>query len=380
MSGSTANTLTNPAVSYSGEVPTLLIEKFTGRVHEEYMKGENLLSNFEVHEVTGTNMISNKYLGGTTVQRLVAGQEPEAVPTNMDKNALVVDTVLLARNTVATLHDVQSDIEIKGRLAENQSLQLKRIEDQMVIQQLIAGASTGGTYDGIKVTGGLRRLPDHGAAVKVEVNQGQLTDPYVLVSAIEFAIMGLIAQKVPVNGMKIILPIQEFSTLCDYGIISAHGVSQEVNGFTNVVGLSGTLKSYGIPVLGSVQFTQMLAEPAQGENGVHHLLSNADNGYRYDVTADIQKGRAIVFYKDALLCGRTIGLQGDIFFEKRLKTYYIDTWLAEGAIPDRYDNMAIVLNNGTGLTQAEVLTKAMGKAKLVKTDIAAPVTSAAKGK
>lgn len=367
MTASVANTLTNPAVSHSGEVDTLLIEKFTGKVHEMYEGGENLLSDFEVQEVVGTNMVSNKYIGGTTVQRLVAGQEPEATPTSFDKNALVVDTVLLARNTEAMFHKIQSDIETGGRLAANQAARLKEIEDQMVLQQCIKGAQTGGKFNGIKVDGGVRRLPEHGAAVKVEVKGAQMSDPYVLAAAIEWALNGLVAQKTPLAGLKLVLPINEFSVLADYGIIAADGVSQSVEGMY-MSGLTGRLKTYGIPVKGSQQFTQMLASQAHdGED--HHLLSNADNGYRYDITADIQKARAVIYGRDALLCGRTIALQGDIFFDKRLKTYFIDSWFAEGAIPDRYDNLAVVQLGLT--TQAEVLTKAKGKAKLTKSEITA---------
>lgn len=39
---STPNTLTNVAVSASGEVDSLLIEKFNGKVNEQYLKGENI--------------------------------------------------------------------------------------------------------------------------------------------------------------------------------------------------------------------------------------------------------------------------------------------------------------------------------------------------
>lgn len=367
MPASTANNLTNVAVSQSGEVDSLLIERFTGKVHAEYQKGENLLSNFEVQEVVGTNMVSNKYMGGTTVQRLVAGQEPEATPTSFDKNALVVDTVLLARNTEATLHNIQGDIKVHDRLAQNQAGKLKEVEDQMVVQQLIAGASTGGKFDGIKVEGGTRRLKEHGAAVKVEVKASQMDDPYVLLAAIEWALNGLIAQKTPIAGMKVLLPINEFSTLCDLGAIDNSGVSQVVEG-QYMMGLTGKMKSYGIPVIGSQQFTQMLAQPAHDTKN-HHLLSNEDNGFRYDVTEGIQKGRAVIFSRDALLCGRTIALQGDIFFDKRLKTYFIDSWFSEGAIADRYDNMAVVLL--ADATDAKVLAKAKAKAKLSKTEIAA---------
>ncbi len=259
-------------------------------------------------------------------------------------------------------HRIQSDIEIQGRLASDQSARLKEIEDQMVIQQLIAGGNTGGKFTGLKVDGGVRRLDNQGAAVKVEVKASQMADPYVLASSIEWALNGLIAQKVPLGGLKVLLPINEFSVLADYGVISADGVSSSVEG-VYMAGLSGKLKSYGVRVVGSQQFTQILASTANDDTN-HHLLSNADNGYRYDVTADTQKCRAIIYGRDALLCGRTMDLQSDIFFDKKVKCYFIDTWMSEGAIPDRYDNIAVVVT-GTA-TQAEVLTKAKGKARLFK--------------
>lgn len=84
---STPNTLTNVAVSASGEVDSLLIEKFNGKVNEQYLKGENILSYFDVQTVTGTNTVSNKYLGETELQVLAPGQSPNATPTQADKTS-----------------------------------------------------------------------------------------------------------------------------------------------------------------------------------------------------------------------------------------------------------------------------------------------------
>ncbi len=365
MTASTSNALTNYAVSNSGEVPSLLIERFIGTVHKAYGEGENLLSHFDVQSVVGTNMVSNKYLGGTSVQALVAGQELPATSSTADKNALVVDTVIMARNTVAMLHDVQLDIDGKGHIAMEHARKLKTVEDQMVLQQLISTAMTGGTYDGIDVTGGTRRLPEHGSAVKVAVKDSQLSDPYILAASIDWMIDGLIAQKCPIAGLKIVVPVHIFSTLSDYGIIKADSVSQSVS--SSMTSLSGVWKTYGLPVYGSQEFTAMLRPAALNTSTSRHLLSNEQNNYRYDVTATTQTARALVFGRDALLCGRTIGLQGDLFFDKPRKTWFIDTWLSEGAIGDRYDQVGVVYSNGANPTQAQVITKATGKALMQRT-------------
>lgn len=362
------NQMTNPAVPNNTEVDSLLIEKFNGTVHEAYQTGENLLSMFPLQEVVGTNMVSNKSMGETTLQVLTPGQDPEATDTEFNKNALIVDTIVLGRNTVHTLHDIQNDFQVMTRLSSNQVGKLKSLENQMVIQQALAGALTGGTFDPYAntITGGVSRVSGQGVAINVELNSDltQSKDPYQLVSAIEIALMGLVVQKVPLYGMKIIVPINEFSILSDYGYVATAngGGSNELSG-TNFSGLTGTLKGYNIPVVGSAEFTLMKMNPHDGET--HHLLSNANNGNRYDVTADMQVAHAVIVTPDSLLCGRTIGLMSDIFFDKKTKGYFIDSWFAEGAIPDRYDSLAVVASTGTG-DNAVVLAKAKGKATATK--------------
>lgn len=232
---------------------------------------------------------------------------------------------------------------------------------------MLAGGLTGGTFDpyASTITGGVSRVSGHGVAINVDLKDdlSQMKDPYQLVSAIEIAIMGLIVQRTPLAGMKCIVPINEFSLLVDYGFI-AQTESGSNEGPVNFSGLTGTLKGYNLPVMGSTEFTQMIINPHDGLD--HHLLSNSNNGNRYDVSAAMQKANAIVYGPDALLAGRTISLQGDIFFDKKTKGYFIDSWFAEGAIPDRYDNIAIVNSNAVA-ENTIVTAKAKGKSKATKT-------------
>jgi hypothetical protein len=79
----------------------------------------------------------------------------------------------------------------------------------------------------------------------------------------------------------------------------------------------------------------------------------------------MKTAQAIIYGPDALLCGRTIGLQSDIFFDKKTKGYFCDSWLAEGATIGRYDNCAIVVSDAAA-DNTDVLNKAKGKAKATK--------------
>lgn len=370
---STPNTLTNVAVSASGEVDSLLIEKFNGKVNEQYLKGENILSYFDVQTVTGTNTVSNKYLGETELQVLAPGQSPNATPTQADKNQLVIDTTVIARNTVAHIHDVQGDIDsLKPKLAMNQAKQLKRLEDQMAIQQMLLG--------GIANTEAKRtkpRVKGHGFSINVNVTESEaLANPQYVMAAVEYALEQQLEQEVDISDVAILMPWKFFNALRDADRIvdKTYTISQSgatINGFV--------LSSYNCPVIPSNRFPTF----AQGQ--AHHLLSNEDNGYRYDPIAEMNGAVAVLFTADALLVGRTIEVTGDIFYEKKEKTYYIDTFMAEGAIPDRWEAVSVVTTKrnassgaaeGTGDDHATVLSRAQRKAVYVKTAGAAAAAAA----
>ena len=361
---STPNTLTNVAVSASGEVDSLLIEKFNGKVNEQYLKGENILSYFDVQTVTGTNTVSNKYLGETELQVLAPGQSPNATPTQADKNQLVIDTTVIARNTVAHIHDVQGDIDsLKPKLAMNQAKQLKRLEDQMAIQQMLLG--------GIANTKAKRNKPrvkGHGFSINVNITEGEaLANPQYVMAAVEYALEQQLEQEVDISDVAIMMPWKFFNALRDADRIvdKTYTISQSgatINGFV--------LSSYNCPVIPSNRFPTF----AQGQ--AHHLLSNEDNGYRYDPIAEMNGAVAVLFTADALLVGRTIEVTGDIFYEKKEKTYYIDTFMAEGAIPDRWEAVSVVTTKrnatsgaaeGAGADHDTVLSRAQRKAVYVKT-------------
>ncbi|MGL6006125.1 hypothetical protein, partial [Aeromonas sobria] len=137
---SSANNLVNPAVSASGEVDTLLIEKFDGQVKRAYKEKLGMMSYFDLKEVKGTNSVSNKYMGTVQVQGLAPGKDVKGTSAEFDKNQLVIDTVVIGRNNVGLLADVQDDIMTKGKLAEEQVDALVYLEDRMLVQQAAYGA------------------------------------------------------------------------------------------------------------------------------------------------------------------------------------------------------------------------------------------------
>jgi hypothetical protein len=340
--------MTNPAVSKSGVVDSLLIEKFNGKVHEAYLKGENLRRYFDMQSVVGTNMISNKYLGETAIQALVPGQTAAATDTDADKNALVVDTAVIARNAVAQLHDVQNDIDgIKSKLAANQVKQLKKLEDTMIIQQLIYGAlsNTQAARTNPRVSG-------HGFSIKLQISEAQAADPNCILAAVEDCLEKQILQEIEVNEVVAILPWVTFNCLMD----AERLVSKDYTPVgAEVASEHYMLKSYNIPVLPSNRFPKTTAAS---------ILSKPTNGNRYTADAEQLTCIGVLFAPEALLIGMTLEVQGDIWFDKDSKSFFIDTWYAEGSIPDRWEAVSAIFTNGA--TENTAITKRAARKAIVQ--------------
>lgn len=360
---SSANNLVNPAVSYSGEVPTLLIEKFDGQVKKAYTEKMNMKSYFEIKQVQGTNSVSNKYLGTVGVQALAPGADVQGQPAAFDKNQLVIDTSVIARNIVGILADVQDDIMTKGKLAEQQVDALTYLEDRMLIQQV--------TYGAIMNTQAKRtnpRVPGHGFSIDAKVKLATMEVPNAVVAAIEYVLEAQMTQNTPLEKFSIIMPWKYFNILRDAERIvnATYNTSQDVTvkGFV--------LKSYNVPVIPTNQMPDRARDHKNidGTVSAHHLLSNANNGNRYDVIntgADTMDKNvvALIFGTEALLAGSSIQLQGKIFMNDLNKSWYIDSWMAEGAIPDRWEQAGVVRVVADGSATEDDAIKARANRKSI---------------
>lgn len=350
---SDVNNLVDPKVSASGEAKSLAFEKFTGQIKRAYHEQLGLMSYFDLQKVTGTNVVSNKYLGVTQVQALAPGKDVQGAEMEFDKNSLLIDTTIIARNVVGLLDDVQDDIMVKGKLAEEQVSALKNLEDRMLLQQLIFGAINNTNTKRTKP-----RVKGHGFSTVKKIKEADaLWEPNKLIAGIEWVIEDMILQNLDVRKLTIFMPWPEFNAMrdaeriCNARYNTAQGST--VTGFV--------LKSYNVPVVPTNQFPNKARDHMDLDGNVseHHLLSNANNSYRYNVKTgtdgeDQEKAAAVIFGSEALLVGRSIELTGDIWFNKGNKTWYIDSYMSEGAIPDRWEHLGLLVkatDDEVGLSQ-----------------------------
>ncbi|AWD90709.1 major capsid protein [Pseudomonas phage Achelous] len=330
---SDVNNLVDPKVSKSGEANSLAFEKFTGQIKRAYVNLMGMMSYFDLQQVQGTNSVSNKYLGTTEVQALAPGKDVQGAQAEFDKNSLVIDTTVIARNVVGMLDDVQDDIMVKGKLAEEQITAIKKLEDRMLLQQCIYGA----LINNKTARAGVPRVKGHGFSIAQQDKFFNMDDPTRILSFIEMVLEQAVLQDLDLSKITIAMPWPVFNSLRDAERIC--DARYNTYGTNNVTGF--VLKSFNVPVVPTNHFPKKARDHKDIDGAVsdHHILSKPTNGFRYDVTDDQETCIFVAFGNEALLVGRSIDLTGEIWWNQGNKTWYIDSYLAEGAIPDRWEHL-----------------------------------------
>lgn len=347
---SDVNNLVDPKVSASGEAQSLAFEKFTGQIKRAYANLMGMMSYFDLQQVVGTNSVSNKYLGTTEVQALAPGKDVRGAQAEFDKNSLVIDTTVIARNVVGMLDDVQDDIMVKGKLAEEQVIAIKKLEDRMLLQQCIFGA----LINNKAARNNKPRVKGHGFSIAQQDKHFNLDDPTRILTFIEQILEQAVLQDLDLSRITIAMPWPVFNSLRDAERIC--DARYNTYGTNNVTGF--VLKSFNVPVVPTNHFPNKTRDhkDIDGQVGDHHILSKPTNGFRYDVTADQEACIFVCFGNEALLVGRSISLTGEIWWNQANKTWYIDSYLAEGAIPDRWEHLMAGFNANATDTHLEDAT------------------------
>src|SRR5690554_1973859 len=159
------------------------------------------------------------------------------------------------------------------------------------------------------------------------------------------------------DDMYIMLPWPEFNILRDAERI----INQDYQTFAGDTVSGFVLRSFNVPIIPSNRFPKLVNGNVISRTS---KLSNATNGNRYTASEEQAKAKALVFKPDALLAGKTIDMTGDIFWDRRSKSWFVDTYQAEGAIPSAWEAVSVVDTEGD-TENTEVTARA--NRKVVKT-------------
>lgn len=306
-----------------------MIDEYGGKVDSQMAKSSIMRQFFSINKVLGTDTLVNSRVGRTTLQKLKAGQRPEAITTNFGTVSVKVDTVVLARDERAMLNEFQTHINARMELGEDHGKEIAKLFDETFLIQGIkaaGGAANAGT--GL-VTGTAAPTGNAGSDYKGAFGAGKAyhlttagdeTDAAKLYAAFEAIIEKMEEEDADVEDLIIFVRPAQYNALIKNDFLidtdfSGSNGDRARNVFKSMLGVR-VIKTNRIP----------------SSVNAAHLLGTA-----YNVDADEAKTVGLVMSPKSLLVGETIPLQSKVWFNDEEKLWFIDSWLAFGVSPNRSD-------------------------------------------
>ncbi len=314
---------TRPNARNGGADPlALLIEQYSGLVEGTINRRSVTAGWIPMKTLTGTSTLRDDGVGGASLQVITPGATPDGSgATQWGKNLLTIEKQVLARQDLPMLDVVQSDRDKMAEIAEEHGKKISRFLDEGIFIQAIKASQSANSmfYNGTE-------LPGHsGGSTVTFAGASDHTDPALFVSKLIDLIKAMEKKDVDprADGLVLTVGVDEFWTLMQAEqLINADYITATGN---KVVG--GTvLKAYGIPVVSSNNY-------AGGKTFSGHLLSTANNGNGFDGV--FTKVKATLFSPRAVLAAQNMPVASDIFFDKKAKLWFMDSWFAMSAKPRR---------------------------------------------
>lgn len=295
----------------------LLIDEFGGEVESQFAKAAMMREFVRVRPVKNTDTIVNNRVGRTELVALVPGVRPAANATQFGKVSLTVDTVILARDNRSMLNELQVHFDARMELAQDQAKELGKFFDEAFIIQAIKGSH-------MAAPSGLNSAIGAGKAIEL-LAAGDELDPDKLAGAISDVITQMEEEDIPVDELVVLVRPTYYKVLKDNDkLLSrdfAAGNGDYAKGIIYEIDGARIIKTSRIPTAAITG----------------HKLSNANNSNAYDLSASDADAVAVILHPKSLLAGETVPLTTDIWYDRKEKQWFIDSFLAFGVTVNRPD-------------------------------------------
>jgi hypothetical protein len=317
--------ITNPAQrNLAGALDALMIEKFDGRVHMHEQMVSVTDGVFDFKPLVGTDTMSNAAMGDPTLQAVVPGVEPLAKEIEVGDQIVQVKTPILARVAVAMLAQVQDRLNVKSRTPLNFARKIAKIKDELLLHQCVKSA---------RKTTGAGEVTDMPAGTDLELaaanDETDSTD-------FEAGIMGMaedLAEKEVdlMDGRCYVAPAQYYTLLKNDKLTSADYSKGNGN-----YAAAAVVQSSGMPLVMTNRLSQVADDGSVSGSNANIMGAN------YVVTALDADVVALFAMGESIMVAQSIPLTSDVYWDQRLLTWFIDSYLAFGAAPDRPDKTAVL--------------------------------------
>lgn len=297
----------------------LMIDQYGGFVEKQIAKASVMRQYVRLYPLRGTDTLVNRRMGKTTLQKIgdaEAGQHITGIVTRFGKVKLTVDTIVLARDNRALLNEFQTDINARAELAEDHGKTIGKFFDESFLIQCIKGALAAAPVD----------VNSIGAGKHVSLAAaGDELDPTKFEAAIRGIVTRFAEDDVDREELLVWVRPTQFDILATHDKLTSIEFS----------GANGDFASARVARVAGARIVETARIPKAAITG--HILSNAENGNAYDVSADEAKCKAVIMHPRSLLAAESIPLTSDVWYDKGTFQWYIDSYLAYGVTVNRPD-------------------------------------------
>ena len=296
-----------------------MIEHYGGVVDGQFAKDSIMRRFVNVQPVRGTDTLIDRRVGRPKLQRLTDGVRPDAQKTNFGRVAVTVTETILARDSRSQLNEFQTDFGARAILGREHGKELGKFFDECLLIQAIKGAYQAAPsvpdYNGAFGAGQVRAL----AAANNDL------DPDLLYAQIASIITAQQEADIDTDSSAVFVRPTHYDVLLNNDKLIDRDFSSENGDFAN--GKVKTIK--GVPIV----MTTRIPTAA---------IPNHLQGSAYNVSAQEALTVAIVTHPSSLLVGETIPLESDVWFDKKERVWFIDSFISFGAAPRRADVTGVV--------------------------------------
>jgi hypothetical protein len=320
-----SSVITNPSqANLAGALNALSIEKFDGRVHMHAQKKSVTDGLFDMIPLVGTDTMSNAAMGDPTLQAVSPGVEPTAHQIEVGSQIVQVKTPILARVVVAMLDQVQDRLGVKSRTPNNFGKKIAKFKDQLLLNQA--------TKSGMKATGSAEVSDMPGGVNKELAAATDETDATKFELGIQELAQGLAEQEIePTDGKLFIAPAQYFTLLKNDKLTSRDYSSDGADYARGIV-----VDSCGLPLVMTMRLSQAADDGSVPGSNASMMGAN------YIVTPEQSDVVALYATPESIMVAVSIPLTSDVYWDKKTLSWFIDSYLAFGAAPDRPDMTAVL--------------------------------------
>lgn len=303
----------------AGDLDALMIEKFNNVVRENVQFASITDGLFMRTPLIGTDTMSNAAFSDPSLIAVVPGVEPLASATTQGDRIVQVKTPIIARITEGMLSRVQDRLNIYGRMPGAFARILAKHIDEIQMHKCVQSGLN--TASG---AGAITTLP--GGVTSTEAVAGDYLDADKFEKLIRAVYIGKMKQEVDIQDHVIWLTPDAYSSLLDSDKLLSSDFAQGNGNFSDAM----IMKAGGF----RVKPTNRLPTTVNAANIM---------GTAYNVSAAEAKVVACWAGPEAIMSAEAIPITSDAYWDKRLLTWFIDSYLAFGTAIDNPAYAAVVM-------------------------------------